>query len=61
MFLGNVDLMFMTHLMAEREDIRVFCGLYPKKTIAWEKVYAAKTGIYDEHPAFRKSSRGYGI
>ena len=47
----SMDLMYMTHLMAERDDIRVFCGLYPKKTIAWEKVLeAAKTGIYDEHP-----------
>ena len=46
-----MDLMYMTHLMAERDDIRVFCGLYPKNTIAWEKVLeAAKTGIYDEHP-----------
>ena len=46
-----MDLMYMTHLMTEREDIRVFCGLYPKKTIAWEKIlHAAKTGLFDEHP-----------
>ena len=47
----SMDLMYMTHLMAEREDIRIFCGLYPKKTIAWEKIlHAAKTGLFDEHP-----------
>ena len=33
------------HTVAEREDIRILCGLYPKKTIAWEKVlHVAKQG-----------------
>ena len=55
----HMDLMYMTHLMAERDDIRVFCGLYPKKTIAWEKVLeAAKTGIYDEHPVHLEKVAG---
>ena len=46
-----MDLMYMTHLMATREDIRLFCGLYPKKTIAWEKVlHVAKMG----HEAIEK-------
>tara|TARA_A100001201_G_scaffold50138_1_gene49962 strand:- start:302 stop:1198 length:897 start_codon:yes stop_codon:yes gene_type:complete len=54
-----MDLMYMTHLMATREDIRVFCGLYPKKTIAWEKVLeAAKSGLYDEHPVHLEKVAG---
>jgi len=40
-----MDLMFMMHNVAERDDIRIMCGLYPKKTIAWEKVlHVAKQG-----------------
>ena len=40
-----MDLMFMMHTVAERDDIRIMCGLYPKKTIAWEKVlHVAKQG-----------------
>ena len=40
-----MDLMYLLHTMATREDIRVLCGLYPKKTIAWEKVlHVAKQG-----------------
>ena len=40
-----MDLMYMAHIMATREDIRLLCGLYPKKTIAWEKVlHVAKQG-----------------
>lgn len=55
----HMDLMYMTHLMAEREDIRIFCGLYPKKTIAWEKVlHAAKSGMYDEHPVHLEKVAG---
>ena len=55
----TMDLMYMTHLMSERDDIRIFCGLYPKKTIAWEKVlHAAKTGIYDEHPVHLEKVAG---
>lgn len=47
-----MDLMYMTHLVAEDTDkYRVMTGLYPKKTIAWEKVLrAAKSGNYDENP-----------
>jgi len=42
----------MLHLLAENTELyRVFCGLYPKKTIAWEKVLkAAKTTQFDERP-----------
>ncbi len=48
---GAMDLMYMWHLMSTRDDLQVFCGLYPKKTIAWEKVlHAAKSGMYDETP-----------
>lgn len=47
-----MDFMYMLHLMSENPDkLRVFCGLYPKKAIAWEKVLkAAKTGQFDETP-----------
>ena len=46
------DLMYMTHLVAEDvEKYRVMTGLYPKKTIAWEKVLkAAKSGTFDDNP-----------
>jgi len=48
---GSMDMMYMWHLLATREDIDVLCALYPKKTIAWEKVlHAAKSGAYDENP-----------
>ena len=49
---SNMDFMYMLHLISENPDkLRVFCGLYPKKTIAWEKVLkAAKTGQFDETP-----------
>jgi hypothetical protein len=33
-----MDLMYMAHIMATTDDIRILTGLYPKKTIAWEKV-----------------------
>lgn len=48
----SMDVMYMLHLLAENPDkLRVFCGLYPKKTIAWEKVLkAAKTNQFDERP-----------
>jgi hypothetical protein len=46
-----MDLMYMWHLLAEKPEMQVFCALYPKKTIAWEKVlHAAKTGMYDDTP-----------
>ena len=47
-----MDLLYMLHLINENPDkLRVFCGLYPKKTIAWEKVlHAAKSGQYDNDP-----------
>lgn len=49
---SSMDFMYMLHLMSENPDkLRVFCGLYPKKAIAWEKVLkAAKTGQFDETP-----------
>jgi len=49
---GAMDLLYMWHLVSTRkEELKVFCALYPKKTIAWEKVLrAAKTGMYDEDP-----------
>jgi len=48
---GAMDVMYMWHLLTENPDIKVFCGLYPKKTIAWEKVlHAAKSGMYDDNP-----------
>ena len=48
---GAMDLMYMWHLLVERPEMEVFCALYPKKTIAWEKVlHAAKSGMYDENP-----------
>jgi len=48
---GAMDMMYMWHLISTREDIDVLCALYPKKTIAWEKVlYAAKSGAYDNDP-----------
>lgn len=48
----SMDVMYMLHLLAENTELyRVFCGLYPKKTIAWEKVLkAAKTNQFDERP-----------
>ena len=51
-----MDVMYMLHLIAEAKDtdepLRIFTGLYPKKTIAWEKVMmAAKSGMYDDDPA----------
>ena len=47
-----MDLLYMIHLIAENPELyRIFCALYPKKTIAWEKVVkAAKTGNFDEAP-----------
>lgn len=47
-----MDLLYMIHLIAENPELyRIFCALYPKKTIAWEKVVkAAKTGDFDETP-----------
>ena len=47
-----MDLMYMIHLISEKPELyRIMCALYPKKTIAWEKVLtAAKTGDYDETP-----------
>jgi len=47
-----MDLMYMIHLISENPELyRIMCALYPKKTIAWEKVLtAAKTGDYDETP-----------
>ena len=47
-----MDLMYMIHLISENPELyRIMCALYPKKTIAWEKVLtAAKTGDYDEAP-----------
>ena len=54
-----MDLLYMLHLMATREDIRIFCGLYPKKCIAWEKVlHAAKSGMYDQHPVHLEKIAG---
>ena len=54
-----MDLLYMLHLMATREDIRIFCGLYPKKCIAWEKVlHAAKSGMYDQHPVHLEKVAG---
>ena len=54
-----MDLLYMLHLMATREDIRMFCGLYPKKCIAWEKVlHAAKSGMYDQHPVHLEKIAG---
>jgi hypothetical protein len=46
------DLMYMTHLVAEDpEKYRVMTALYPKKTIAWEKVLkAAQSGTFDDNP-----------
>lgn len=48
----SMDFMYMIHLIAEDPDkYRIMCGLYPKKTIAWEKVlHAAKSGMYDQAP-----------
>jgi len=47
-----MDLMYMTHLVAENpEKYRIMTALYPKKTIAWEKVLkAAKSGNFDDNP-----------
>lgn len=51
-----MDVMYMLHLITERQEdpdkrLRIFTGLYPKKTIAWEKVlHAAKSGAYDDNP-----------
>ena len=39
-------------MLLTRDDIRIMCGLYPKKTIAWEKVlHVAKQG----HPHIEKN------
>jgi hypothetical protein len=51
-----MDVMYMLHLIAEAQDtdepLRILTGLYPKKTIAWEKVMlAAKSGMYDDDPS----------
>lgn len=47
-----MDLMYMLHLISEKPEMyRILCALYPKKTIAWEKIMkAAKSGDYDEKP-----------
>ena len=47
-----MDLLYMIHLISENPELyRIFCALYPKKTIAWEKVVkAAKSGDFDERP-----------
>ena len=47
-----MDLVYMWHLLVTNpEELKVFCALYPKKTIAWEKVLkAAKSGAYDDDP-----------
>ena len=48
---GAMDLMYMWHLLATRPEMQVLCALYPKKTIAWEKVLrGAKSGMYDNNP-----------
>jgi len=48
---GAMDMLYMWHLLAENDDMRILCALYPKKTIAWEKViHAAKSGNYDDNP-----------
>lgn len=48
---GAMDLMYMWHLLVEDPKMKVLCALYPKKTIAWEKVlHAAKSGRYDNDP-----------
>jgi hypothetical protein len=47
-----MDLMYMTHLVSENiNKYKIMTALYPKKTIAWEKVlHAAKSGNFDENP-----------
>ncbi len=47
-----MDLMYMLHLVSEKPELyRIICALYPKKTIAWEKIlHAAKSGAYDDNP-----------
>jgi hypothetical protein len=47
-----MDLMYMTHLVAENpEKYRIMTALYPKKVIAWEKILkAAKSGNFDDNP-----------
>jgi hypothetical protein len=47
-----MDLMYMLHIVSEKPELyRIMCGLYPKKTIAWEKILkAAQSGEYDENP-----------
>ena len=49
---SDMDLMYMWHLMADNpEQHKIMTGLYPKKTIAWEKVlHAAKSGNFDDNP-----------
>jgi hypothetical protein len=48
---GAMDMLYMWHLLSENDDMRILCALYPKKTIAWEKViHAAKSGDYDDNP-----------
>ena len=48
----SMDFMYMLHLMTDNPDkYRIMCGLYPKKTIAWEKVAeAARQGKGEENP-----------
>lgn len=48
----SMDFMYMLHLITTDPDkYRIMCGLYPKKTIAWEKIIqAAKSGKYDNAP-----------
>lgn len=47
-----MDLMYMLHIVSEKPELyRIMCALYPKKTIAWEKVLkAAQSGDYDDKP-----------
>lgn len=46
-----LDLMYMLHVATERPDIQILTALYPKKTIAWEKILiGAKSGKYDDDP-----------
>lgn len=47
-----MDLMYMLHIVSEKPELyKIMCALYPKKTIAWEKILkAAQSGEYDETP-----------
>lgn len=46
------DIFFMFCLsVTQKNDYDVLCGIYPRKTIAWEKVLkAAKSGLCDTNP-----------